>query len=109
MANLNTTTLLTSFEYVLKEMQAEIDRAVTEGQSAFARKDFSSVDRFRQRAEHLTELRNRAVNLQSDWQKLMPSPIARGNLVCATVMKESKTGTAVKRSNLGRLKRGMRT
>ena len=59
-----------AFETLLEEMEHEIEVVSDLGSRAFLSRDFDTVEEARNRAENLTDLRNRVEGLLHEWTNL---------------------------------------
>lgn len=94
----NVSNIVAAFEMLLEEIEAEINKWEIVNQRAWENRDFIKARKAIEQAEAITTFREKVVNLQSEWIKLMPKD---------EVLEHGED--AISHTNKGRLKAGMRT
>lgn len=94
----NSRDVLSAFEILLEEIEAEIEFVNGVGARAFATSEYEKAREALERAGRLSSFRDKVVALRSEWQGLM-----------ALAGAEEDEETRLARRNLGRLRRGLRT
>lgn len=98
MVDNNPTTVQAGFEILLEEMETEIEFINQAGAKAFAARNYEAARAVLERADRVTQLREKVAALRSEWEKMAPSVTANG-------ASAGKNG----RHDLNRLQRGIRT
>lgn len=94
----NPTSVVSAFEMLLEEIEAEIEFVTRLGTSAFEGRDFEKAREALERADQMTSFRDKVDTLRREW----------ANLFAREEDKEASEDHA-ERPNLGRLRRGVRT
>lgn len=92
------TAVLAGFEILVEEMETEIEFINQAGSKAFAARDYEGARTVLERADQATALREKLVELRSEWEKISPSITAENEHA-------RKNGS----HDLSRLHRGIRT
>jgi hypothetical protein len=94
----NSRDVLSAFEILLEEIEAEIEFVNGVGAKGFETSDYEKAREALERAGRLSSFRDKVVTLRSEWQGLM---------ALAGAQEDEETRLA--RRKLGRLRRGLRT
>jgi hypothetical protein len=94
----NPSNVLSAFEMLLEEVEAEIDFVNGVGARAFESRAYDKAKEALERAALLTAFRDKAAGLRREWQEL-----------AALAEREEDEETRAERRNLGRLRKGQRT
>ena len=95
----NTPNVIAAFEMLMEEIEAEVDLINKVGTRAMERRDYDGARRAIERAAQVTAFREKIVSLRKEWKTLAG---AQGG-------KAEEEILPLKRRNLGRLQRGVRT
>jgi hypothetical protein len=90
--------VLSAFEVLLEELEAEIAFVTARGSTAFADRDLDSANMALERARQATTFRDRLAGLRDEWE---------GHQSLVETKEDEETRAA--RRNLGRLRNGVRT
>jgi len=93
----NPTNVLSAFEILLEEVEAEIEFVNRIGSGAFENSDYDKAKEALEKAGQLTSFRDQLVAMRKEWDNMVPSE------------EDEDEETAAQRRNLGRLQRGIRT
>ena len=94
----NPTNVLSAFEMLLEEVEAEIDFVNGVGAKAFEGRDYSSAKEALERAGALATFRDRIAALRKEWSQM-----------AAVAERDEDEETREQRRNLGKLRKGVRT
>ena len=94
----NPTNVLSAFEMLLEEVEAEIDFVNGVGAKAFEGRDYSSAKEALERAGTLATFRDRIAALRKEWAQM-----------AAVAERDEDEETREQRRNLGKLRKGVRT
>lgn len=94
----NPSNVLSAFEMLLEEVEAEIDFVNTVGSKAFEARDYDRAREALERAGTLTAFRDKVASLRKEWDE-----------IAAVAESQEDEATKAERRNLGRLRRGQRT
>jgi len=94
----NPTNVITAFEMLLEELEAEIDFVDKIGAQAFQARDYGKARECLEQASRLTAFRDKTDGLRKEWLELSAFGETRED-----------DQTRAERRNLGRLRRGLRT
>jgi len=94
----NPSNVLSAFEILLEEVEAEIDFVNSVGARAFEGRDYDKAKEALERSALLTVFRDKVAGLRREWQEL-----------AALAEREDDEETRAERRNLGRLRKGQRT
>ncbi len=87
-----------AFEILLEEVEAEIDFVNSVGSRGFEARDYERAKEALERAGLLTAFRDKLATLRAEWESL-----------AAVAESQEDEETKAERTNLGRLRKGMRT
>lgn len=87
-----------AFEILLEEVEAEIDFVNNVGSRGFEARDYDRAKEALERAGLLTAFRDKLATLRAEWESL-----------AAVAESQEDEETKAERTNLGRLRKGMRT
>lgn len=91
--------VMVAFEILLEEIDAEIEFVNRVGEHAFEDRDYDKTKKAIERAAQITSFRDKVNGLRFEWKSLFGSKVD----------KEEVTEAHTKRSNLGHIRRGLRT
>lgn len=96
----NPTGVVAAFEILLEEIEVEIEFVNRFGAHAFESRDYDNARKALERAAQITSFRDKVISLRREWENLF---------VCEEAENTKSTKAHAERSNLGRLRRGLRT
>lgn len=94
----NPSNVSSAFEMLLEEVEAEIDFVNGVGSKAFAGRDYDKAKEALERSGTLTAFRDRVAALRREWDEM-----------AAAAERDEDEETRVRRRNLGKLRKGVRT
>ena len=95
----NTPNVFAAFEVLMEEIEAEVDLINKVATIALARRDYDGAHKAIEQAAQVTAFRDKTVSLRKEWKTLT---VTQGG-------KAEEEILPIKRRNLGRLQRGLRT
>jgi restriction system protein len=95
----NTSNVFAAFEMLMEEIEAEVDLINKVATMALARRDYDGAHKAIEHAAQVTAFRDKTVSLRKEWKTLT---VTQGG-------KAEEEILPIKRRNLGRLQRGLRT
>ena len=98
MAENNPSNVLSAFEILLEEIEAEIDYFTGVGSQALQGRDYNKAKELIDHAQAITNFRNQVSGLRKEWTKIN-----------AAAEEKEDEETRIQRNNLGKLRKGLRT
>lgn len=111
MSETNQVNVYAAFETLLEELEAQIDSVSQSGAQAFAERDYDRARVVLDRADQLSNFRDKITGLRSEWQEVTGTNL-NGGIVMSDISDELvdiSDRVVVTRTSAGRLQRGLRT